>query len=167
SNGIWQAGFNKDGVELTSAMAEGKINAAYVLGEDPVGAGLVDGKELSGLEFLMVASPYMTDTAALADVVLPMSTSLEINGSYITADGTMVPLQQAKESPAGKDNLDIWAELSLRMDPNWDIDFAYPPDSNSYKYAREFAGDNGKAKLGKGSDGPIFVPVKITDPTLI
>lgn len=167
SNGISQAGFNKDGAELTRALADGKINAAYILGEDPVGAGLVDAKDLAGLELLMVASPYMTDTTALADVVLPMSTSLEVSGSYITADGTMVPLRQAKESPAGKDNLDIWAELSLRMNPNWDIEFSYPSGSNAYKYAREFACTDGLAKLGKGSDGPIFVPVKITDPALI
>jgi formate dehydrogenase major subunit len=167
SNGIWQAGFNKDGAELTKAMINGEISAAYILGEDPVGAGLLEGKDLSGLEFVMVASPYMTDTAAQADVVLPMSTSLEVHGSYITADGTMVSLRAAKESPSGKNNLDIWEELSLRMNPNWDIDFAYPSGSNTFKYAREFAGDNGKAKLSKGSDGPIFVPVKITDPTLI
>ncbi len=167
SNGIWQAGFNKDGVELTAALAEGKLSAAYILGEDPVGAGLVDAKDLAGLEFLMVASPYMTDTTALADVVLPMSTSLEVSGSYITADGTLVSLRAAKDSPAGQDNLEIWAELSLRMDPNWDIEFSYPSDSNVYKYARQFAGHDGLARLGNVADGPIFVPVKITDPALI
>lgn len=167
SNGIWQAGFNKEGTELTRALVAGDIQAAYILGEDPVGAGLVEARDLANLEFLMVASPYLTETAALADVVLPMSTSLEVDGTYITADGKLVSIRAAKDSPAGQNNLDIWAALSQRMDPDWDIDFVYPSERQAFLYAVGFASQDGKAKLGRGSDGSIFVPVRITDPTLL
>ncbi|HPF19719.1 MAG TPA: FAD-dependent oxidoreductase [Syntrophomonas sp.] len=167
SNGIWQAGFQQDGLQVTQALLEGKIKAAFILGEDPVEAGLVEAGDLAKLEFLMAASPYLTATAALADVVLPMSTSLEVDGTYITADGRMVAIRAAKDSPAGQNNLDIWAALSQRMNPNWDIDFVYPPERQSFLHTSGFAARDGKAVLAAGADGPIFVPVKITDPTLL
>ncbi len=152
---------------MTQALLEGKIKAAFILGEDPVEAGLVEAGDLAKLEFLMAASPYLTATAALADVVLPMSTSLEVDGTYITADGRMVAIRAAKDSPAGQNNLDIWAALSQRMNPNWDIDFVYPPERQSFLHTSGFAARDGKAVLAAGADGPIFVPVKITDPTLL
>ncbi|HWQ73978.1 MAG TPA: FAD-dependent oxidoreductase [Syntrophomonas sp.] len=167
SNGIWQAGFKQDGAEMSQALAEGRMAAAYILGEDPVGAGLIDAKALSGLEFLLVTSPYLTATAALADVVLPMSTSLEVNGTYITAEGSLAALQAAKNPPAGVDNLDIWAQLSQLMDPLWDISFVYPADETPVKYARGFAFEDGKARLGKGTDGKLFAPVKPADAALV
>ncbi len=169
ASGIWQAGFKQDGTELIQEIVNGDIKAAYILGEDPVGAGLIDELSLSKLDFLMVASPFLTGTAAQADVILPLSTTLENSGSYITADGTVVNLQAVKQAPAGKNNMDIWSDLSLVLNPIWtkttaNLDHAA---SNPYRYAQQFASIDGKAQLTIGNDGPIFVPVKITDPNLI
>jgi predicted molibdopterin-dependent oxidoreductase YjgC len=155
--------------QLTQGIVDGAIKAAYILGEDPVGAGLIDKQSLYSLEFLMVASPFMTQTAEAADVVLPLSTALENDGTYMTADGTVVSLRSVKDAPAGKNNLDIWADLSLVMNPLWSIGFEYPDSASTgaYKYARNFDNADGKAQLSMGKDEAIFVPVKITDPTLI
>jgi hypothetical protein len=87
----------------------------------------------------------------------------------MTADGTVVSLRSVKDAPAGKNNLDIWADLSLVMNPLWSIGFEYPDSASTgaYKYARNFDNADGKAQLSMGKDEAIFVPVKITDPTLI
>lgn len=165
ANGIWRSGFNRDGVELTREIMAGEIKGAFILGEDPVGAGLLDAQSLSGMDFLMVASPFVTDTAALADVVLPLSTPLENEGIYITADGKTVRLHPAKDAPAGRSNLDIWMDLGLRMDPLRGNDFRNVLRGAMSQCCSDTSFD--QAKLGIGTDGPIFVPVKITDPTLL
>jgi anaerobic selenocysteine-containing dehydrogenase len=59
------------------------IRAAYVAGADPI-TSFANAKEtyraLKKLDFLAVAERFMTPTAALADVVLPIGTYLEENG---------------------------------------------------------------------------------------
>ncbi len=153
--GIWQAGFQQDGTELIQGISDGGIKAAFILGEDPVGAGLIDKQSISKLEFLMVASPFITSTAEQADVVLPLSINLENSGSYITADGTAVKMQAAKKAPAGKNNMDIWSELTGLLNPL------------GTKANKDPGIINSKCRLAVGNDKPIFVPVKITDPIMI
>lgn len=165
ANGIWRSGFKQDGAELTEKIIAGDIKGAFILGEDPVGAGLLDPQELSKLEFLLVATPFLTDTAALADLVLPMSTPLENEGVYITADGKTVKLQPAKDAPAGRDNLDIWMDLSLRMDPLRGSDFRNVLRNAMTQCCSDVGFD--QAQLSIVADEPIFVQVRITDPTLL
>lgn len=155
ASGIWQAGFQQDGAELIQEIVDGGIKAAFILGEDPVGAGLIDEQSLSGLELLVVASPFITSTATQADVVLPLSITLENSGSYITADGTVVNLQAVKKAPAGKNNMDIWSDLTCVLNP-----LGTQANTNP-------AITTAKVKLAIGNDGPIFAPVKITDPIMI
>lgn len=167
--GIWQAGFNYDGTELLQGIQNGDIKAAFILGEDPVGAGVIEASSLSKLEFLMVASPFATATTELADAVLPLSTPWENDGSYLTADGKVIDLKAVKPTPAGKNNVQIWSDLYHVLNPlgNSPVNKLDLARSKSYLYTKEFAGENGKAQLKLGNDGPIFVKVKITDPMLI
>ncbi len=169
ATGIWQAGFQCDGAELIQGIQNKAIKAAYVLGEDPIGAGIMNESELSKLEFLMVASPFLTATAQVSDVVLPFSTPLESSGSYITADGSIIAIQAVKDVPSSKNNMEIWSDLTRVLDPSgtspvYNLNLVR---SKPFRYAQEFAGDNGKAQLIIGDDSSLFEPVKITDPTLI
>jgi len=169
ASGIWQAGFKCDSAALMQGIDNGNIKAAYILGEDPIGAGIIAADSLSQLEFLMVASPFLTTTAALADVVLPFSTTLENTGTYITADGQVINLEAVKTAPAGRNNMDIWSDLSWVLDPigSGPVNESNPVRSKPYLYTQAFAGDSGKAQLTIGEDDLLFTPVKITDPLLI
>ena len=52
-----------------AGVADGDVQALYLLGADPVGDGLLNGR--GELEFLVVQELFLTKTAELADVVLP------------------------------------------------------------------------------------------------
>ena len=55
--------------EIYEGIGNGSVKGLYVLGCDPVGDGLM--LDRGQLEFLVVQELFLTETAALADVVLP------------------------------------------------------------------------------------------------
>ncbi len=64
--------------------ADGHLRAMYVLGADPVGGGLMDGR--GQLDFLVVQELFLTETAALADVVLPAQSWAEREGTLTSGE---------------------------------------------------------------------------------
>ncbi len=68
--------------EMYAAADEGRIEALYVLGADPVGDGLLRAKPA----FLVVQELFLTETAALADVVLPAQSWAEREGTYTNGE---------------------------------------------------------------------------------
>lgn len=76
--------------QMIEGVLEGKIHALYVVGEDTV---MVDcgtpltRKALENVDFLVVQDMFMTETAKLADVILPAAASLERMGLSSTQRG--------------------------------------------------------------------------------
>ncbi len=85
--GITKAGFVNSTAELVQCIHAGQCRAVFILGEDPIGAGLLDGKVLRQVDLLVVAAPCMHATAELADLVIPMPAPGERYGHYLTAAG--------------------------------------------------------------------------------
>ncbi|MBE0467607.1 MAG: molybdopterin-dependent oxidoreductase, partial [Candidatus Desulforudis sp.] len=68
-----------------------QLRALYVLAEDPISTFASSAQvkaRLEGLEFLVVQDLFLTETAALADVVLPASAPLETGGSFLNINGS-------------------------------------------------------------------------------
>ena len=76
------AGLNAE--EIYAAAAAGGIRALYALGADPVGDGLMDGR--GELGFLVVQELFLTETAKLADVVLPAQSWAEREGTFTNGE---------------------------------------------------------------------------------
>ncbi len=70
--------------DIYAAAADGSARALYVLGADPVGDGLMDGR--GRLDFLVVQELFLTPTAALADVVLPAQSWAEREGTFTSGE---------------------------------------------------------------------------------
>lgn len=62
----------------------GSVPALYVLGADPVGDGLMPGR--GKLDFLVVQELFLTETAKIADVVLPAQSWAEREGTYTNGE---------------------------------------------------------------------------------
>jgi predicted molibdopterin-dependent oxidoreductase YjgC len=91
--------------KLTGEMAKGKIKAAFLLNEDPVGSLPGDremAKALKKLKMLAVCDLYQTPTAGLAHFVLPASTVSEDEGSFVSSEGRIQVFKQAVPPPSGK-----------------------------------------------------------------
>ena len=112
----------KEGWKLTDlpeAVAAGKIRAFYNFGEDPLQTEPDTARmleTLEGLDFLISQDIFMTQTTALADVVLPATSWGEHDAVYTASDRTF-QLTTAALPPKGecRHDWEIFADLSTRM----------------------------------------------------
>ena len=110
-----------------NAAHEGKIRAMYIMGENPVvsdpdSSHVVEA--LNALEFLVVQDIFLSETAALADVVLPATTGLEKDGTFTNTERRVQRIRKALE-PVGESMPDwmILDALAARM--GWEGQFSY------------------------------------------
>jgi anaerobic selenocysteine-containing dehydrogenase len=77
-------------------------------------------ERLAEMELVVVVEPQMTETAKMADVVLPATTWYEKTDLTATPLHPFLQLQQAAIEPIGesRSELDIWSELVRRIDPD-------------------------------------------------
>ena len=86
----------------------GKITSLYIMGDDPVGSDPGLREALAELEFLVVQDIFLTETAKLADVVLPASSIAEKSGTFTNLERR---LQQVNKAEA----------LVGESKPDWEI----------------------------------------------
>ncbi len=100
-----------------------KVRGMYVEGENPAMSDpdLNHARHaLAALEHLVVQDIFMTETAWLADVVLPASAWPEKTGTVSNTD-RMVQLGQQAVTPPGEAKPDLWIiqQIAKRMGLNW------------------------------------------------
>ncbi len=83
---------SKEGIELNAlpkAIKSHRIKAMYIVESDPCAESSAAGEfqnALKGLEFLVVQDRFLTETARLADIVLPAPSWAEKTGSYTNTE---------------------------------------------------------------------------------
>ena len=124
----WNVKLNENaGLSALEAIKKGKdspIKVLYVMGENPVACGgdkdsLADF--LDNLDFMIVQDIFMTETAALADVVLPAAAFAEKTGTYTNIERRVQISQPAVEPPG--EVFPDWAilnELAEWLGLDWD-----------------------------------------------
>ncbi len=102
--------------EMMEAAVSKKLKAMYIMGENPI---ITDPnmhhtiKALDSLEFLVVQDIFMTETAQLADVVLPATCSFEKNGTYSNTERKVQRVRKAVDPPGlARNDLSIIAQIS-------------------------------------------------------
>ena len=118
-------------VEMLDAAYNGKIKAVYLIGENPV---LSDAdanhteKALRNLDFLVVQDIFLTETAKLADVVLPAASFAEKDGTFTNTERRIQRVRKAIE-PIGNSKPDWWiiCQLAIRMGAQ-NFDFRHPSE---------------------------------------
>ncbi len=108
--------------EMIPAAYEGKIKAMYLIGENP---SLSDPdithvqEALGKLEFLVVQDIFLSETAQLADVVLPGVSFAEKDGTFTNTERRVQRVRKAIE-PIGDSRPDWWitCQIAQRMGAN-------------------------------------------------
>lgn len=112
----------KVGLKVTDMIPKahtGEIKALYIIGENP----LVSDPDLNHaeasikhLDFLVVQDIFMTETAKLADVVLPSVCFAEKEGTFSNTERRVQRVRKAVEPPGeAKDDWWITAQIATRM----------------------------------------------------
>ncbi len=105
--------------EMLKAAMAGEVKAMFILGENPMVSD-VDiqhvEKSLEALDFLVVQDIFMSETARLADVVLPGVSFAEKDGTFTNTERKVKRVRKAIE-PIGSSRQDweIICDLSTRM----------------------------------------------------
>ena len=101
-------------VEFSNRLESGKIKALFIFGEDPVGcqkSGESFADVLKNVEFLVVSDLFKTETAQLADVLLPAASFAETYGIFVNSERRAQLVRRAMEPKSGKDNIEIISDL--------------------------------------------------------
>jgi len=106
-------------VEMMGAAHTGSLKAMYIMGENPM---LSDPDinhvktSLEALDFLVVQDIFLSETARLADVVLPASSFAEKEGTFTATDRRVLRVRKAIDSIGeSKPDWVIISELAQRM----------------------------------------------------
>jgi len=117
--------------EIVQAAHAGTIEALYLVGENPTlseadSAHVVEA--LKRLKFLVVQDIFLTETAALADVVLPAASYAEKDGTFTNTTRRVQRVRKALE-PAGQSKPDWWitAQIARRLGGKG-FDFSQPSE---------------------------------------
>jgi len=109
---------------------EGVLKGFYVMGEDPVLSEPFQEKviaSLKTLDFLLVQEIFMSETARLADVVLPAACFAEKDGTFTNSERRVQRIRKAVEPP-GQARADwrILCDVSTAM--GYPMDYADPSE---------------------------------------
>jgi len=115
-------------VEIMNATYEGRIRGMYIMGENPAMSDPdVEHARaaMAKLEHLVVQDIFLTETAYLADVVLPATAWPEKNGTVTNTD-RMVQLGRKALEPPGEAREDLWIiiQLARRLGLDWSCEQA-------------------------------------------
>jgi formate dehydrogenase major subunit len=110
-------------VEVMHAIGEGKVKGMYIMGENPAMSDpdANHAREmLAQLDHLVVQDIFLTETACLADVVLPASAFPEKTGTFTNTD-RLVQMGRQAINPPGDAKQDLWIiqEIAQRIGLGW------------------------------------------------
>jgi formate dehydrogenase major subunit len=110
-------------VEVMQAIERGEVRGMYIMGENPAMSDpdAEHAREaLASLDHLVVQDIFLTETAYLADVVLPASAFPEKTGTFTNTD-RIVQLGRQAIDPPGQARQDLWIiqQMAAQLGLDW------------------------------------------------
>ena len=101
-------------LQMMDAAKDGKLKALYVVGSNPVARYNIDPFVLSK-SFVVVQDMFLTETAAIADVVLPVANAYEKGGTTTNTCGDVQMMKKAGEFSGVRNDFECIVRIALRM----------------------------------------------------
>ncbi len=159
----WNADVSSDvGVSLVDMLDRakaGSLKGMLIVGENPVGslpASLRPEEALHKLDLLVCQELFLTETAALAHVVLPAASSLEKSGTFTNTEGHVQAVRPSIDPPGeSRPDWEIFSALSILLGSPME-----------YAESKEILKEIRSLLPGYGSLGPTPLPPKIDRATM-
>jgi len=113
--------------EMIEAALHGSLKAMYIMGENPVMSDPDMNhtiKAFKKLDFLVVQDIFITETAELADVILPAACFAEKNGTFTNTERRLQRVRKAVEPP-GEAKEDSWIILELSRKLGYEMKYNF------------------------------------------
>ncbi len=105
--------------EIFDDIHEGKITSLFLVGENPYLSEANANhaiESMNRVDFLVVQDIFLTETAEMADVVLPAASFAEKNGTFSNTERRIQRVRKAIDSPGeAKPDWQIVAEIAKKM----------------------------------------------------
>ena len=115
-------------VEIINAAGEGTLRGLYVMGENPMLSdpdGTHVRASLGKLDFLCVQDIFLSETAQLADLVLPAASFAEKDGTFTNTERRVQRVRKAVPPPGeARPDWQIICDLAVRM--GYEMKYADP-----------------------------------------
>jgi NADH-quinone oxidoreductase subunit G len=106
-----------DMLEIFDAAGRGDLSALYVVGANPVARYGVDPIALKNT-FVVVQEMFLTETAALADVILPAANLYEKSGSVTNSYGDLQQVNKAGDRAGVRTDFEMIVRIADKMGAN-------------------------------------------------
>jgi NADH-quinone oxidoreductase subunit G len=107
-----QAGLDIAG--MFDAAKSGKLGALYVIGSNPVGRYNIDPSALANT-FVVIQDMFLTETATVAEVILPAANAYEKAGSFTNTCGDLQLLRKAGDLAGVRSDFELIIRIADRM----------------------------------------------------
>lgn len=129
----WGKFNNKAGItvtDMTHHTAENNIKAMFVMGENPMisDPNINRVKEVfEGLDLLVVQDIFLTETARLADIVLPGASFAEKDGTFTNTERRVQKIRKAI-NPVGESMADWEITCEIARVMGYDMNYTHPSE---------------------------------------
>jgi NADH-quinone oxidoreductase subunit G len=103
-----------DMLAIFDAAAKGDLSALYVVGSNPVARYGVDPASLKNT-FVVVQEMFLTETALVADVILPAANLYEKSGSVTNSYGDLQPVKKAGDRAGVRTDFEMMVRIADKM----------------------------------------------------
>ena len=101
---------------MLDAAASGRLKALYVVGANPAKkTDFVGSKRMGKLDLLVVQDLYLSETARLADIILPALSGFEKSGTMTNTAGEIQLVRGGAEFMGARSDFDILRILSFQL----------------------------------------------------
>ena len=100
--------------QMVDAAKAGKLQALYVVGSNPIGRFGIDPFAFSK-SFVVVQDMFLTETALMADVVLPAANAYEKSGTFTNTCGDLQLIKKAGEVTDTKTDFEMIVRIADAM----------------------------------------------------
>ncbi len=150
------------GLSLTEMFKEaymGKIKAMYIMGENPMLSEpeieMIE-KSLRKLEFLVVQDIFMTETASLADIILPSKSFAEKLGTFTNTERRIQVIRPFLKTPGNVlDDWQIFQLIAKKMGYEWNYNSSEDIMAEISKFVPQYSGINYECLGYNGVQWPV------------
>ena len=103
-----------DLLQIFDAAAAGNLSALYVVAANPIARYGIDPSALKDT-FVIVQDMFLTETAALADVILPAANLYEKSGSVTNSYGDLQPVKKAGDRAGVRTDFEMIVRIADKM----------------------------------------------------
>jgi NADH-quinone oxidoreductase subunit G len=100
--------------QMVEAARAGTLKAMYIVGANPIGRFKIDPFDFSK-SFVVVQDMFLTETALIADVILPASNAYEKSGTFTNTCGDVQLVRKAGEATGTKPDFEMMVRIADAM----------------------------------------------------